>query len=69
MIKLFLIVAFLLPVFVSSQELNCQVSIVTDAKLEVNSVEKEVFEIILFSCFNVRIQNFVVLDLKYLLFF
>ena len=44
MIKLFLIVAFLLPVFVSSQELNCQVSIVTDAKLEVNSVEKEVFE-------------------------
>ena len=44
MIKLFLIVAFLLPIFVNSQELNCQVSIVTDAKLEVNSVEKEVFE-------------------------
>ena len=44
MIKSLLIAAFLLPVFVSSQELNCQVSIVTDAKLEVNSVEKEVFE-------------------------
>ena len=44
MIKSLLITVFLLPVFVSSQELNCQVSIVTDAKLEVNSVEKEVFE-------------------------
>jgi len=27
-----------------SQELNCQVSIITDARLEVTSVEKEVFE-------------------------
>ena len=44
MIKSLLITAFLLPFFVSSQELNCQVSVVTDAKLEVNSVEKEVFE-------------------------
>ena len=27
-----------------SQELNCQVSIITDARLEVTSVEKEVFD-------------------------
>jgi hypothetical protein len=30
--------------FVSAQELNCQVSIITDARLEVTSVEKEIFE-------------------------
>ena len=27
----------------SAQELNCQVSIITDAKLEVTSVEQEIF--------------------------
>ena len=29
---------------VSAQELNCQVSIITDARLEVTSVEKEIFD-------------------------
>ena len=33
---------FQIPLF--AQELNCQVSIVTDAKLEVSSLDKEVFE-------------------------
>ena len=28
----------------NAQELNCQVSIVTDNKLEITSVEKEIFE-------------------------
>jgi hypothetical protein len=28
----------------SGQELNCQVSIITDARLEITSVEKEIFE-------------------------
>jgi len=44
MIKYFLIYIFCLPFYIFSQELNCQVSVVTDSKLEVNSVEKEVFE-------------------------
>jgi len=29
---------------VKAQELNCQVSIITDARLEVTSVEKEIFD-------------------------
>ena len=29
---------------VRSQELNCQVTIITDTRLEVTSVEKEIFE-------------------------
>ncbi|MBL4862759.1 MAG: DUF4835 family protein, partial [Crocinitomicaceae bacterium] len=33
-----------LSVIGRSQELNCQVSIITDAKLEVTSVELEIFE-------------------------
>lgn len=41
-----LIVFFFLSAFnlVRSQELNCQVSIITDARLEVTSVEKEIFD-------------------------
>jgi hypothetical protein len=35
---------FLFQVPLTAQELNCQVSIVTDAKLEVSSLDKEVFE-------------------------
>lgn len=35
---------FFLPSWFFAQELNCQVSIVTDARLEVTTVEKEVFE-------------------------
>lgn len=35
---------FLIQFPLLSQELNCQVSIVTDAKLEVSSLDKEVFE-------------------------
>ena len=34
----------LLVIKVQSQELNCQVSIITDTRLEVTSVEKEIFE-------------------------
>ncbi|MEY4604754.1 MAG: hypothetical protein RIT43_2046 [Bacteroidota bacterium] len=34
----------LVPLFVIGQELNCQVSIITDARLEVTSVEKEIFD-------------------------
>jgi hypothetical protein len=34
----------LLTLTVRSQELNCQVSVITDARLEVTSVEKEVFD-------------------------
>ena len=44
MIKYFLIAIYFCPLFIYSQELNCQVSVVTDAKLEVNSVELEVFK-------------------------
>jgi hypothetical protein len=36
--------AVLLSVSGRSQELNCQVSVITDARLEVTSVEKEVFD-------------------------
>lgn len=41
-----LIVFFFLSAFSYSraQELNCQVSIITDARLEVTSVEKEIFD-------------------------
>jgi hypothetical protein len=41
-----ILIAWLCCVSISvfSQELNCQVSIITDARLEVTSVEKEVFE-------------------------
>lgn len=35
---------FVFQFAVKSQELNCQVSIITDARLEVTSVEKEIFE-------------------------
>ncbi len=39
----FLLFVALTPSF-KAQELNCQVSIITDARLEVTSVEKEIFE-------------------------
>lgn len=44
--KLFFVTLFFLTaVFsVKAQELNCQVTIITDARLEVTSVEKEIFE-------------------------
>lgn len=35
---------FIVSLVGKSQELNCQVSVITDARLEVTSVEKEVFE-------------------------
>ena len=41
--RLLIFIAFL-PLFVFGQELNCQVSIITDARLEVTSVEKEIFD-------------------------
>jgi hypothetical protein len=41
--SLFILLCFF-PLWVASQELNCQVSIVTDARLEVTSVEKEIFD-------------------------
>jgi hypothetical protein len=41
--RLLIFIAFL-PLFVVGQELNCQVSIITDARLEVTSVEKEIFD-------------------------
>lgn len=41
--RLLIFIAFL-PFFVVGQELNCQVSIITDARLEVTSVEKEIFD-------------------------
>lgn len=41
--RLLTFIAFL-PFFVVGQELNCQVSIITDARLEVTSVEKEIFD-------------------------
>lgn len=41
----FVTLFFLLSIFtVKAQELNCQVTIITDARLEVTSVEKEIFE-------------------------
>lgn len=44
--KLFFVTLFfLLSIFtVKAQELNCQVTVITDARLEVTSVEKEIFE-------------------------
>lgn len=44
--KLFFVTLFfLLSIFtVKTQELNCQVTVITDARLEVTSVEKEIFE-------------------------
>lgn len=42
-----LLLVFFMSLFiqtVQSQELNCQVSIITDTRLEVTSVEKEIFE-------------------------
>jgi hypothetical protein len=43
--RLFLAVVLTISVSIlRSQELNCQVSIITDARLEVTSVEKEVFD-------------------------
>jgi hypothetical protein len=44
MLKSLLFLILLYPVISYSQELNCQVSIITDARLEVTSVEKEVFD-------------------------
>ena len=41
--SLFILLCFY-PLWIASQELNCQVSIVTDARLEVTSVEKEIFD-------------------------
>ncbi len=41
--RLLIFITFL-PLFVVGQELNCQVSIITDARLEVTSVEKEIFD-------------------------
>lgn len=40
----FSLLFFLYAGIVSAQELNCQVSIITDARLEVTSVEKEIFD-------------------------
>mgnify|MGYP001414877904 CR=1 FL=1 len=39
-----LIILLICPLLISSQELNCQVTVVTDAKLEVTSVEQEIFK-------------------------
>jgi hypothetical protein len=44
MLNRLLIFITFLPLFVVGQELNCQVSIITDARLEVTSVEKEIFD-------------------------
>jgi hypothetical protein len=44
MLKYFVFLLIVSPHLVFSQELNCQVSIITDARLEVTSVEKEVFD-------------------------
>ncbi len=45
MLKYLAILLIFLSTFSSSaQELNCQVSIITDARLEITSVEKEIFE-------------------------
>jgi predicted DNA-binding protein YlxM (UPF0122 family) len=44
MLNRLLIFIALAPLFVIGQELNCQVSIITDARLEVTSVEKEIFD-------------------------
>ncbi len=41
--SLFVVLCFF-PLWIASQELNCQVSVVTDARLEVTSVEKEIFD-------------------------
>ena len=38
-----LLLSTFIAAYSNSQELNCQVSIVTDAKLEITSVEKEIF--------------------------
>jgi hypothetical protein len=40
----FSLLFFLYAGIASAQELNCQVSIITDARLEVTSVEKEIFD-------------------------
>ncbi len=40
----FSLLIFLYAGIASAQELNCQVSIITDARLEVTSVEKEIFD-------------------------
>lgn len=42
--KFILIILLICPLLISSQELNCQVTVVTDAKLEVTSVEQEIFK-------------------------
>jgi hypothetical protein len=42
--KFFVVVVFLSSFLSYSQELNCQVNISTDAKLEITSVEKEIIE-------------------------
>ena len=39
-----LILFVVLSTSIKAQELNCQVSIITDARLEVTTVEKEIFE-------------------------
>jgi hypothetical protein len=44
MLKSLIILLSFFPFWIVSQELNCQVSVVTDARLEVTSVEKEVFD-------------------------
>jgi hypothetical protein len=44
MLNRLLTIFALVPLFVIGQELNCQVSIITDARLEVTSVEKEIFD-------------------------
>ncbi len=41
---IFSLLLFLNAGIASAQELNCQVSIITDARLEVTSVEKEIFD-------------------------
>ena len=40
----FLIISLLFVKVGFSQELNCQVSIITDARLEITSVEEEIFD-------------------------
>jgi hypothetical protein len=44
MLKSLILLLSFFPFWILSQELNCQVSVVTDARLEVTSVEKEVFD-------------------------
>jgi len=44
MLKILSAVCILSSFIVRSQELNCQVNVVTDARLEVTSVEKEIFD-------------------------